>query len=101
MIGNQCVSLAAVAALSLLRVTVDEKAAIHRVVQAANFVFDQKDRTAIIGVDDFLKPILMIAHFFGDQAAALQVSISPGKIGHINGNMVPVVRCQRRFGLPK
>ena len=70
-------------------------------VQAANFVFNEKDRTAIIGVDDFFKAILMIAHFFRDQAAALQVSISPGKIGHIDGDMVSVVRCQRRFGFPK
>ena len=92
----------AVAALSLLRVTVDEKAAIHRVVQAADFGVHQK-RTGppLSGLDDFLKAILMIAHFFGDQAAALQVSISPGKIGHIDGDMVPVVRCQRRFGFPK
>ena len=45
LIRNQRVSLPAVPALSLRRVTVDEKTAKHRVVQTANFVFNQKDRT--------------------------------------------------------
>ena len=83
------------------RVTVDEKTAKHRVVQTANFVFNEKDRTTVIGVDNVFKAILMIADIFRNQAATLQVAVGPGKIGHIDGDLVSVVGYERLFGLSK
>ena len=101
LIRNQRVSLPAVPALSLRRVTVDEKTAKHRVVQTANFVFNEKDRTTIIGVDNFFKAILVIADIFRNQATALQVAVGSGKIGHIDGDMVSVVGCLAALWFPE
>src|SRR5262245_65101352 len=99
MVRNQRVPFAAIPALGLCRVTVDEKTVKHRMVHTANFVFNEKDTATIIGIDNFFKTILMVTHIFGNQAATLQVSIGPGEIGDIDRDMMPVVGCQRLIGL--
>src|SRR5262245_40325525 len=101
MVRNQRVPFAAIPALGLCRVTVDEKTVKHRVVHTANFVFNEKDTATIIGIYNCCKTILMVTDIFGNQASTLQVFIVPGEIGDVDSDMMPVVGCQRFFGFLK
>ena len=48
-------------------------------MQASHFVFNDKNGTIALGVNDFFEADLMIANFFRDQPALLQISVRTGK----------------------
>jgi hypothetical protein len=64
------VPAAAIIALALCRVAIDEMPVEHRVVQASNLMLQKKHSPAAIGFDDRLEPKLMIAHIFRYQLMA-------------------------------
>src|SRR4249919_2449141 len=69
-------------ALALGRIAIDERPMIHRMAQAPHFMLQSKLLASIFRVDDVFEAKLMIAHVFGNQAAALQETIRIGKVGH-------------------
>jgi len=60
-------------------------------VKAPNLMLDTKQASAILRIDNFLKPKLMIPNLLRNQAATFQKPIGPGKIHHINRYMVSVI----------
>lgn len=99
--GYKGIAAAAVVALALRRVAIDKMPVEHRVVKASNFMLQQKNTPAAVGLDNRLKSKLVIAHIFGDQVTALKKMIRPRKVRHIDGDMMTVVRRDRLFRFAK
>ena len=94
---DESIPAATIFTLRLRRIPIDKRPIEHRVMKASNFMFQQKDDSSAIGIDNRLKPKLVIAHFFGNQVTALEKIIRPGKVGHIDGNMMAIIRSERLF----
>src|SRR5688572_28212968 len=99
--GYEGIPAAAVVALALGRVSIDKMSIEHRVMQTSNFMLQQKNIPAAVGLDNRLKPKLVIAHIFGDQVTALKKMIRARKVRHIDGDMMAVVGRDRLFRFAK
>ena len=73
----QGIPAAAIIALALCRVAIDEMAVEHRMVQASNLMLQKKHSPAAIGFDNRLEPKLVIAHIFRYQLMAFEKIIRP------------------------
>jgi hypothetical protein len=67
--GNKGIASPSIATSGFIGIPVDHQSIEHRVMQAANFVFNDENRSIVIRVDDFFKAKLMVAHLFRDQPA--------------------------------
>jgi hypothetical protein len=71
------------------------------VVQTANLVLDQEKAVAPFGIDDLPESVLMVAHVFGNQTTCLEKTIAPGKLCHVNRDVMAIIRAQRLGRLAK
>ena len=97
-VRNERVAPAPITARRLIGITIDEKAMKHGMMQAANFMLEQKYPTIIHGIDDFFEAKLMIAHLLRYQAAILEKRVGTGKVRDIDGDVVPIVGTARLLG---
>src|ERR687892_2035145 len=97
--GRKSIPAAPVGALRLCWIAVDKRTMIHGMAQASHLVLQNEFFAAVIWIDELFEAELMIAHLFGNQAAALQVSIGRRKVGDVNRDMVPIIGRDRLFGL--
>jgi len=91
--GEGCVGLS--------RIAVDQRPQIHRVRGAADLVLHGEQVSAICGIDDIAKAILVAIVLAGDETALRQRTIRTRKICEVYLNMVTVLFPLRPVALPE
>jgi len=78
-VRNKRITTATITARGFVGIPIDHQSIEHGMMQASHFVFNDKNGTIALGVNDFFEADLMIANFFRDQPALLQISVRTGK----------------------
>src|SRR3990172_13217955 len=65
---------------------------VHRVAETSHLVLQFEELCSIFGVRHILEAELMVSHMFHDAAVALEEAVGPGEVGHVNRDVVAVVR---------
>jgi hypothetical protein len=60
-VRNKCITTATVTARRFVGIAIDHQAIEHGMMQASHFVFNDKNGTIALGVNDFFKAELMIS----------------------------------------
>src|SRR5262245_50443991 len=64
-------------------------------------MFQKKLPGVALRIDDFFETKLMITEFLTDRAAAFQIAIGSGEIGHVDRHVMAVIGRNRAIGLAK
>ena len=92
LVAHERVVTAHVGALHLRRVAVDERAAVHRMREAAHLVLELEELLPVLRIDDVLEAILVRVAFLRDELVLQQELVGSGEIRDVDRDMVAVVR---------